>query len=161
MKLFEVVAKCGHVGRNNYVLKTFAVCAEDGKEAASKTRGFPRVKHHHKDAIRSVHKIDSNSFNEIIISNQSDPYFRCRCIQDYKRANCQDMIYMEKWVTEMDCSPKSMPNKSVFYGKMKIRNPKRFIRNYTTYDEADCISYDDGYTDEYLQETQYEMSYIN
>ena len=51
MGMYEVCAKCGHVGRYNYVDKIFAVKASSGKEAAAKVRNFPRVKHDHKDAI--------------------------------------------------------------------------------------------------------------
>ena len=31
---YEVIAKCGHVGKKHYVPVKFAVIAEDGKEAA-------------------------------------------------------------------------------------------------------------------------------
>ncbi|MGN1372736.1 MAG: hypothetical protein ACI4VK_01660 [Candidatus Coproplasma sp.] len=55
---FEVQAKCGHVGRHNYVIKNFYVKAESGKEAARKIRLAPRVKHDRKDAIIRVKQID-------------------------------------------------------------------------------------------------------
>ena len=51
MKLFEVEAKCGHVGRKYFTLKVFPVKANSRKEAAAIVRNIPRVKHHHKDAI--------------------------------------------------------------------------------------------------------------
>ena len=51
---YEVLAKCGHVGKKHYVPVKFAVIAEDGKEAAKMVRYFPRVKHNHKDAILNV-----------------------------------------------------------------------------------------------------------
>ena len=47
---YRVKAKCGHVGRNNYIVKNFYVVASSGKEAAHKVRYFPRVKHDRKDA---------------------------------------------------------------------------------------------------------------
>lgn len=82
--MFEVCAKCGHVGKSNYVEKTFAIKATSGKEAAAIARNMPRVKHHHQDAIRYVEKIDESRFNEIIENNSSDLYFQCFNIQDQR-----------------------------------------------------------------------------
>ena len=54
---------------NNYIIKTFAICAENGREAASRARWMPRVKHHAKDAILSVKEIDEFEYDEIIEIN--------------------------------------------------------------------------------------------
>ncbi len=86
MGMYEVCAKCGHVGRGYYVDKIFAVIASDGKEAAAKVRQFPRVKHHHKNAIRYVEEISNERFREINSINQADPYFRCQNIQEQRRS---------------------------------------------------------------------------
>ena len=75
MKYYEVEAKCGHVGRNNYIIKKFYVCANDGKDAALKVRYSPRVKHHHKDAIKSVTEIDYDSYIFGLNARKNDPYF--------------------------------------------------------------------------------------
>lgn len=79
---YEVVAKCGHVGKKHYVPIKFAVIAEDGKEAAEMVRQFPRVKHNHKDAILSVNKIDYERYLEIIKSNKNDAYLKCHSRQE-------------------------------------------------------------------------------
>ena len=76
-KYYEVIAKCGHVGKKHYVPVKFAVIAEDGKEAAKMVRDFPRVKHNHKDAILNVSKIDYERFQEIVEMNRNDPYLKC------------------------------------------------------------------------------------
>ena len=75
MKYFEVEAKCGHVRRNNYILKKFYVCAESASEAASITRHLPRVKHHQKDAIKNVIEIDYDNYILGLDSKRNDPYF--------------------------------------------------------------------------------------
>ena len=75
---YEVIAKCGHVGRNKYVPIKFAVEAESGKDAAAMVRRFPRVKHHHKDAILSVAKIDYTRYLEINAINGNNPYLKCK-----------------------------------------------------------------------------------
>jgi len=75
MKYYKVEAKCGHVGRNNYIIKMFYVCAEDGKEAALKVRNSPRVKHHHKDAIRNVYEITYDEYLVGLDANSVDSYF--------------------------------------------------------------------------------------
>ena len=81
---YEVIAKCGHVGKKHYVPVKFAVIAEDGKEAAKMVRDFPRVKHDHKDAILNVDKIDYERFQEIVEINYNDPYLKCHSRKEQK-----------------------------------------------------------------------------
>ena len=81
-KYFMVIAKCGHVGRKNYIPVKFAVVAESGKEAAKKVRQFSRVKHDHKDAILDVRCITLEEFLEIIEINGNDPYLKCHSRQE-------------------------------------------------------------------------------
>ena len=83
-KYFMVIAKCGHVGRKNYIPIKFAVVAESGKEAAKKVRQFPRVKHDHKDAILDVRCITLEEFLEIKEINNNDPYLNCHSRQEQK-----------------------------------------------------------------------------
>ncbi len=89
-KYYIVEAKCGHVGRNNFTIKTFPTKAENPSEAATKVRGFGRVKHHWKDAIVSVRKVNEEEFRVQLEMNMNDPYFRARNIQD-QRAHCQNL----------------------------------------------------------------------
>ena len=96
---YEVIAKCGHVGKKHYVPVKFAVIAEDGKEAAKMVRDFPRVKHNHKDAILNVSKIDYERFQEIVEMNRNDPYLKCHAWQEQKlidnleeRLECHQLI---------------------------------------------------------------------
>ena len=81
-KYFMVIAKCGHVGKKNYIPVKFAVIAESGKEAAKKVRQFPRVKHDHKDAILDVRCITLEEFLEIKEINDNDPYLKCHSRQE-------------------------------------------------------------------------------
>ena len=81
---YEVIAKCGHVGRKHYVPIKFAVIAENGREAAKKVREFGRVKHGHKDAILNVNKIDHERFKEINKVNDDDPYLKCHSKHEQK-----------------------------------------------------------------------------
>ena len=75
MRYYCVKAKCGHVGRNNYIEKNFYVKAENGKEAAFIVRNKPRVKHHQKDAIIDVIEISLEKYvlGKKIMEN--DDYF--------------------------------------------------------------------------------------
>lgn len=78
-RYFEVVAKCGHVGRNQYYRGCFYIKAESGKEAAEICRKMPRVKHDHKDAILFVYKIDKNTYEkESALQKLNEPYFQCK-----------------------------------------------------------------------------------
>ena len=123
MNTYKVVAKCGHVGKGHYVDKVFAVKAETAKEAAERARAFPRVKHHHKDAIRSVEKISMQEYLEIIEINDADPFFFCKNIQE-QRAFCNDIIMDEPENISLE---RDMSRKQVFVGKMLLRNPKKYM----------------------------------
>lgn len=126
MKYYEVKAKCGHVGRKYYLLKTFAVKANNGKDAAKIVRDFPRVKHHHKDAIRELREIDKERYYEILNNNHKDPYFFCHNVQDQKRY-VENRIYQEE--SFIDAHEEKENLKRVFNGKELIRKPKHYIRN--------------------------------
>lgn len=127
MEMYEVCAKCGHVGRNYYVDKIFAVKADSGKEAASMVRNFPRVKHDHKDAIRYVVMIDEVRFEEIIDTNSKDPYFQCKNIQEQRAAGDIEKVEEERVIARArrnrECS-------STYYKKQLIRNPKKYMKLY-------------------------------
>lgn len=79
---FEVVAKCGHVGRRFYYRGVFYIAAEDGKAAAKAVREFPRVKHDHRDAILQVTRVSEEEYLEGWVRYANDPYFRCKNIQE-------------------------------------------------------------------------------
>ena len=123
--LFSVVAKCGHVGRDFYAEKTFAIQAENGRHAAAIVRRFPRVKHHRKDAILSVEKISRERYDEIKQQNYADPYFRCKCVQDQRCYDDPDIREENNVSREKRSHEKSKPNYS---GKKRIRNFRKFVR---------------------------------
>lgn len=133
--MFEVCAKCGHVGRGRYVDKVFAVFASNAREAARIARDIPRVKHHKKDAITYVVEVDEIRFQEIIEQNVNDSYFACHSIQE-QRSSCDlnnvvderykyDSYYMDDDYTES--------NRQYFSGKNKIRKPHKYHKYYHNY----------------------------
>lgn len=77
LNYYKVVAKCGHVGKCNYIPIAFAVIAESGKEVSKKVREFPRVKHNHKDAILRCDKISYEEYVELKEINNNDLYLKC------------------------------------------------------------------------------------
>ena len=76
MNYYLVIAKCGHVGRHNYIIKEFYVKAETGEDAAAIVRAKPRVKHHRKDAIQSVKKISYEAYLQGLKDMNDDDYFK-------------------------------------------------------------------------------------
>lgn len=79
MRYYRVKAKCGHVGgRKNYIDINFYTIAESGSEAAAFIRKAPRVKHHHKDAIRSVEEISAAEYQIGKSEYENDPYIQCK-----------------------------------------------------------------------------------
>lgn len=63
--------------RINIIQGNIYLKAENGKEAASKARVCPRVKHDHKDAILSVTELDYETFQELWEENENISYFSC------------------------------------------------------------------------------------
>ncbi|MFA6860863.1 MAG: hypothetical protein WCR56_00525 [Bacilli bacterium] len=79
---FVVEARCGHVGRNNYISKFFPTMASSRKEAAQNIRNAPRVKHNDKFAIINCFEV---SFEDYLICKANylnDPYFKCHNHQE-------------------------------------------------------------------------------
>ncbi|MBM7453371.1 hypothetical protein JN09_000697 [Acholeplasma morum] len=96
-KLYKVTVKCGHVKKNYYIPITFAIKAEDGKEAAAIARWIPRVKHHNKNAVLECVEIDYDEFQEINTKNRSNPYLKCSSKQEqrYLIPNIDELVVNE------------------------------------------------------------------
>lgn len=73
-RYFIVDTICGHVGRNNGIVKSFPVAAESAKHAAAVTRKFPRVKHDYKYAIQNVREVTKEEYLKQKEINKEDPY---------------------------------------------------------------------------------------
>lgn len=79
IKYFKVIAKCGHVGKGNYVPVAFAVKAESRSAASQKVMTYHRVKKQLSDAIISCDEIDKKSYKELMSVNDNNPYLQCKC----------------------------------------------------------------------------------
>ena len=90
MKYYEIKAKTGHVGRNNFYVATFYVYGINGREAAEFVRKLPRVKHHDKQAILSVKEISQRDYKAGKEKTRRDPFFFCHSIQE-QRILCSDL----------------------------------------------------------------------
>jgi len=82
IRFYKVTAMCGHVGKRHYVPVNLAVIASSGKEAARRTRSFPRVKHNKKDAILQCSEVSEEEYRKIRAINDSDPYLNARSRYD-------------------------------------------------------------------------------
>ena len=130
MSMFKVSCKCGHVGKKNYIKIDFPVVAETKKAAAEKARKFPRVKHHHKDAILDVVEIDENEYEELLIINSMDDYLKCKNIQEQNLINLSNRLINDPhYISQEKYSLNQVTNKIVMYKKNKVRKPKRFFKN--------------------------------
>lgn len=124
---YEVKCKCGHVGRGNYIVVAFPLIAEDGKEAARKARALPRVKHNWKDAIISVRKITDEEYEKLKIINDKDLYLKCSNKQEQNLIDLTDRIIKK---TDRKGNEETLDEKKpCFYGKIKVRKPKKFFKN--------------------------------
>lgn len=132
MNKYEVKCKCGHVGKHHYIVISFPVCANNGKEAASKARKIPRVKHNHKDAILSVKRITDEEFMCLVNSNREDLYLRCQSKQEQSLIDLTNRIYSDDIIIKEKSNQEK--HKQCFYGKVEVRHPKKFFKNVLNYD---------------------------
>ena len=91
MKYYEIKAKCGHVGKNNYYVGTLYLYGENGRETAACARQYPRVKHDHKDAIISVTEISYEAYLRGKAQNRKSVYWTCTSIQQ-QRTLCPELV---------------------------------------------------------------------
>ena len=140
---YEVIAKCGHVGRGYYYEGHFFVYGESKRDAAQKVKTFPRVKKDHNDVILNVYRITEEELVEGKNKQASNPYFSCtsKYQQDAYWEEIKDGIKPE---TENQLSYRK--NKNKYYkdedkikGKGFIRNRYKYLKlnpKYTKYDYA-------------------------
>lgn len=121
-KLFRVTVKCGHVRKNQYIPITFAVKAENGKEASTIARWIPRVKHHNKNAVLECVEIDQEEFQRINLVNKNNPYLKCSSKQEQKRLipDLDDLVINE--VTEKRNHNKHSDRIQYILRKQKLEN---------------------------------------
>lgn len=98
MKYFMVIAKCGHVSKNNYFKGGLFFKAENGKEAARLARECPRVKHDQKDAILEVLEIDSAAYETGIRQIRFSHYYTSENVQEQRMyfSEIKDNIFVEE-----------------------------------------------------------------
>ncbi len=117
-KYFKVTAKCGHVGKGNYVPVAFAVKAESRSDASQKVMTFHRVKKHLNDAIISCEEIDRDSYKELMRANKEFKYLHCKCnreqreIEGFESLICKNEYRVERRKIE---PAKSMKYKRAIY----------------------------------------------
>lgn len=140
---YEVVAKCGHVGRDKYYRGEFYVKAETAKQAAQRVRYFARVKHDHPDAIISVKEICYADYLEGKEKEESQIYFKCH--SKYMQAQYMDEI--SNFLYEEDVNRSKYLNafckedRAVrIVNKKKVRNYKKYcmFRTMPVYDFAEA-----------------------
>lgn len=116
MNYYKVEAKCGHVRKSHYIIKSFYVKADNGKEAAAKVRMFPRVKHNWKDAINTVYKISQEEYVYGCVEVNNDLYFKVT--NSTEQRFCQCVNYDEVYEHEMP-EKRLREKKTNYYIKMK------------------------------------------
>ncbi|MDE5755668.1 MAG: hypothetical protein K2I23_01080 [Clostridia bacterium] len=89
-KYFEVVAKCGHVGRRYYYEGHFFVAAQCASNAAQAIKNVPRVKHNHSDAILWTKEINYDEYVRGCIAMENNLYFKVKKPKD--QAEIWDLI---------------------------------------------------------------------
>ena len=128
-EFYIVDAVCGHVGRENAVIKHFAVRAANAKEAAAFVRSLPRVKHDYKFAIRNVRLVSFEDYLIQYLKNQFDPYLNANNIQE-QRMDCDGIEVLKM---------SDLEDFKSYRKKTKVGH-KRYLNNYV-FDESELIDY--------------------
>ena len=139
---YEVVAKCGHVGRMYYYEGHFYIISNSKKEAAGKVKGFPRVKKDHDDVILGVYEVSESEYKVGLKEMQLNPYFKCtsRHEQNAVRELIQEHIFPETGA-QLEYREKCdyYRDRKNGYSKIKgIRNPYKYAK-YNRVSEKDDI----------------------
>lgn len=130
-KYYAVKCKCGHVGRDCYIPIEFAVIASSKKEAAEIGRNIPRCKHHHKDCILNVRELSYQEYIKLNKDNANDPYLHCKSIQEQSLFDLSDRLVADPhYRDENSRKEKEVQKHTIFQGKERIRNPKKFVKLY-------------------------------
>lgn len=114
---YIVKTKCGHVGKDKFILKDFPVKAFSKKEAARIARYIPRVKHHWKDAIVSVEQVCDIEYESLRKKNSNDPFLCATNIQE-QRIYCYNLDIIDQ--TNIN-ENKRTKRASVYYRLKKMR----------------------------------------
>lgn len=93
---YKVRAKCGHVGKNNFIEVDFPQTAINKRQAAELVRWKSRVKHHAKDAIISVTRINKQEYIDLKENNPSQDYLSCNNPQEQRAIDLNNKIKKEK-----------------------------------------------------------------
>ncbi len=124
-KYYAVCCKCGHVRPNRYVLITFPVKANNGREAAKIARGIARVKHNKKNAIVSCKEISYEEYQRLIENNKNDPYLGCKNVQDQRKIEGFESRIIKE--PEKVVYKRSAQERKALIG-YKLKKQKLFIR---------------------------------
>ncbi|MCL2111937.1 MAG: hypothetical protein FWH32_06805 [Clostridiales bacterium] len=130
MKYYLVKAKCGHVGRKNYIPVTFAVVAMSRKEAAATAREIPRVKHDHHNAIFEVTQVSHEEYVCQKNTNSFDPYLWIRNRKEHYTLLPLFAHRIESEATKTYTSKREVSRREVYHKGERIRNPKKYFRAY-------------------------------
>ena len=79
---YLVYAKCGHVGKGNYLEVAFPVYAKTAHDAAQIVLKRPKVKKHLKNAITSVEGIDYEDYNNELETFKNNDYIKAHSKRD-------------------------------------------------------------------------------
>ncbi len=136
MKFFEIVAKCGHVGRDKYYAGHFFVKAKNAKNAAKIVKRKPRVKRDHEDAILSVMEVSYKEYVAGIEQMKNDPYFNCK--SKYEQKEVWEIIKINVYKeTDKQVAYRKLYNKeykeknnytSIYINGHRMRNPYKYCK---------------------------------
>lgn len=135
MNYYLVTTKCGHVGKRHYIEITFPVMAETGKDAARIARQFPRVKHHHWDAIINCKKVEKQDYYRQLKINNNDPYLRVK--SKHEQNEISDLIESRMIVDNHQEELKTQNKKS---SKPNLAfQSKKYKENYRNYNRVELV----------------------
>lgn len=140
-RYFEVVAKCGHVGRDSYFEGHFFQAASNASDAARIVKTMPRVKRDHSDVILWVNEVEYKEYADGLKAMANNPYFHCRSRREQNKVMKQiaDSIMPE---TERQRIYRERHGHAEYREKTKpdrngLRNPYKYAKYNNMYYDRD------------------------
>ncbi len=139
MNYYLVDAVCGHIGKNNGIVKCFPIKANTAKEAALICRNEPRVKHHLKSGIRSVEEVSIEDYRTQRDKNRTDPFFFSTCRREsYSLGMDYDSVFSMEDFSDSDMKRKQNTQEPAERRKI---SQKKYMNHYQ----------DNNYKDDYKE----------
>lgn len=141
VRYYIVTCICGHVGAHYGRLTNFAVKAESKRGAAKIARDIPRVKHHHKEAIKEVREVSCEEYEHQAMLNMQDGFLKSKnrresFMNGFDFSERQSLESITTIIRRESRKKNNTDGRYNFYGKSEKAYVNRYQARETNYSEG-------------------------